>query len=65
MPLLDAISFIIIYELTDVLPVPYFFLNYRLNGWFTVSTTSIGTFWWVLILMGLLVGMAKWLYPLL
>ncbi len=65
MPLLYAVLFVIVYELTNELPVPYFFLNYRLNGWFTVSTTSIGTFWWVLILMGLLVGMARWLYPLL
>lgn len=64
MPLIYALLFIIVYEITNELPVPYFFLDYRLHGWFTLSTTSIGTFWWMIILLSILVIIARWLYPL-
>ena len=32
---------------------PYFFLDYRANGWFTAGGGRLGVFWWLLILCAL------------
>ncbi len=30
--------------------VPYYFLDFRANGWFTAGAGTLGVFWWLLIL---------------
>lgn len=60
LPLLYVIVFVVAYEMTGVLPVPYFFLNYRLIGWMTIGGTQVlGSFWWILMLTLFLIGIGK------
>ena len=38
---------------------PYFFLDYKTNGWFAAGGGSLGVFWWFLILLGLQLLLSK------
>ena len=49
---------------------PYFFLDYRENGWFAAGGGKLGVFWWVLVIAALqavlsrlLLGLRKGLNP--
>lgn len=37
-------------------PVPYFFLNFHEFGWFRIENGELGVFYWVLIILGLILG---------
>ncbi len=56
MPLGYMVFFFGAYELSGRLPVPYFFLDYRTVGWLSVGADGIGVVYWVLILVGVLLG---------
>ncbi len=47
MPLLYTIAFFGAYEITGELPVPCFFLDYRVYGWFRVATKGMGVLDWI------------------
>ena len=36
--------------------VPYFFLDFYQYGWFNLSTFPMGVFWWILIVLGIVLG---------
>ena len=36
--------------------VPYFFLDFYSYGWFNLSTFPMGVFWWILIVLGIVLG---------
>lgn len=44
--------------------VPYFFLDYKVLGWFTISKSGIGVFYWVLIVLILVYGIAFGIHAL-
>lgn len=44
--------------------VPYFFLDYKLFGWFKISNGNIGVFYWLLIVLVLLYGIGYGVYEL-
>lgn len=36
--------------------VPYFFLDFYQYGWFNLSSFPFGVFWWILIVLGIVLG---------
>ena len=38
--------------------VPYFFLDYYANGWFTIGNGKLGVFWWIWIVVVIVVGIS-------
>lgn len=38
------------------LKVPYFFLDFYSYGWFTLNSFPMGVFWWIVIVMGIVLG---------
>ncbi len=36
--------------------VPYFFLDFYQYGWFGLTTFPFGVFWWILIILGIVLG---------
>lgn len=57
-PITYTIFFVIAYELTDRIPVQYFFLDYRRYGWFRLSQEGLGSAWWILILFTVMLGIS-------
>ena len=49
-----AIYFFTSYAITGIMPVAYFFLDYKKLGWFTIGDAGIGVGLWTLLLCGLL-----------
>ncbi|MHC1736345.1 MAG: hypothetical protein AB9921_11805 [Erysipelotrichaceae bacterium] len=49
-----AIYFFTSYAITGIMPVAYFFLDYKKLGWFTIGDAGIGVGIWTLLLCGLL-----------
>ena len=41
---------------------PYFFLNYELNGWFTISENGIGVVYWIIIMVFAISGLCMLFY---
>lgn len=39
-------------------PAPYYFLDYRMLGWFTFSQNGPGTFYWIIFLMSFILGLS-------
>ncbi|MGB7595668.1 MAG: Pr6Pr family membrane protein, partial [Erysipelotrichaceae bacterium] len=60
MPLLYAVYFFSTYELTGIMPVAYFFLDYKKLGWFSIGGSGLGVGIWIIMLCGLLllIGLA-------
>jgi len=56
-PLAYMVFFFAVYELSGRLPVPYFFLDYRTLGWLSIGANGIGVVYWMLILVGVVLGM--------
>jgi len=54
MPLLYAVYFFGTYELTGIIPVAYFFLDYKKLGWFTIGGSGLGVGIWIIMLCVLL-----------
>lgn len=50
---------------TEQTLVPYFFLDYETLGWFTITSNGIGVFYWMIILLLLVTGIAFGLRALL
>ena len=36
--------------------VPYFFLDFYQYGWFNLGSFPMGVFWWILIVLGIVLG---------
>lgn len=64
LPFIYAVIFEITYVITDSLPVPYFFLDYQQLGWFLVTPDGIGIAYWMIIILGIILGIACGLYKL-
>ena len=43
------------------LKVPYFFLDFYSYGWFNLSSFPMGVFWWILIVLGIVLGIGSML----
>ena len=43
---------------------PYFFLNYRVLGWFKISKNGLGVFYWIIIMICITIGIGYGLYNL-
>ncbi|MFA5342299.1 MAG: hypothetical protein WC332_11045 [Clostridia bacterium] len=50
MPLLYSVFFFIYYEVMNQMPVPYFFMDFKKYGWFTIGNDGIGVIYWMSIL---------------
>lgn len=57
MPLLYTLFFFTAYEITGEPPVPYFFLDYKTLGWFSVGAGGLGVAYWIVILLLVLLGL--------
>lgn len=55
MPLLYSIFFFVYYEITNQMPVPYFFMDFKKYGWFNISSFGIGVIYWMVILCAVLI----------
>lgn len=38
--------------------VPYFFLDYEANSWFGIGNGKLGTFYWIILLVGMVIGIS-------
>ena len=38
--------------------VPYYFLDYTTRGWFAISSSGMGVVYWILLMLGLVTGLA-------
>ncbi len=54
MPFLYTIFAFICYEKLGSLPTNYFFLDYKKNGWFVVTSSGLGTGFWIIVLSAIL-----------
>jgi hypothetical protein len=54
MPLIYLVFAFTVYEQSGSLPTYYFFLDYKKLGWFTMTSTGIGTGFWILLLSAVL-----------
>lgn len=59
MPLLYGGFFSIYYEITNELPVQYFFMDYKTYGWLAFKSGGMGVIYWVLILCGFLLVIGR------
>ena len=57
MPILYAIYFLAYYAFIGSQPVPYFFLDYQVLGWFTITSHGIGVIYWILLISLLVIGL--------
>ncbi|TFG82873.1 MAG: hypothetical protein E4G74_02055 [Erysipelotrichales bacterium] len=55
MPLAYGVYFLGTYELTGIMPVAYFFLDYKKLGWFMLGGSGIGVGIWIIMLCTLLI----------
>lgn len=55
MPFLYSIFFFIYYEITNQMPVPYFFLDFKKYGWFNIGQQGISVIYWMAVLCAVLV----------
>jgi len=44
--------------------VPYFFLDFYQYGWFNLGSFPMGVFWWILIVLGIVLGIGALLLKL-
>jgi hypothetical protein len=54
MPLLYSVYFFIHYEISNQMPVPYFFLDFKQFGWLAFKNGGIGVIYWMVILCAVL-----------
>lgn len=54
MPLAYMTFAFVSYEQLGFLPTYYFFLDYKKSGWFTVSSSGLGTGFWIILLSAVL-----------
>ncbi len=55
MPLFYSVYFFTSYEITGKLPIPYFFLDYKKLGWFTIGANGLGVTYWSVLICGMLI----------
>lgn len=56
MPIGYAIFFLSYYHLVGSQPVSYFFLDYKVLGWFTISSSGLGVAYWIMLISLLILG---------
>lgn len=59
MPVLYSLYFFGEYALTGEQPVRYFFMDFKKHGWFRLSRTGIGVFYWMILLLSTIIGIGK------
>ena len=64
-PIGYAIFFLSYYHFVGSQPVPYFFLDYKVLGWLTISPIGIGVIYWILLISSLVFGLGCGLVKLL